>query len=298
VSKFKWAGTRKYLNAGERNTFRLSVESESDPARRAFCLVLFYTGCRISEALELTAERVDLSSKIVIFETLKRRQRGLYRAVVIPDFLARLLEHVLTGVEPSCRVWNFSRPTAYRLVKRHMAAAGIGGIQACPKGLRHAFAVACLNQQIPLTKLQKWMGHAKLDTTAIYLDVMGEEEKKLAEKLWAADELPSPDNVRLEYIPRYPNAAEPYSDNTSPHNNQWQSHIQQQKWGEENVLKPAFGHLRTALQPKASYRIHQRTPYSDNTQAQDKSHWDEKKREPSGTSMDCTRYCRNRIEPE
>jgi integrase/recombinase XerD len=187
VSKFKWVRSRKYLNAGERNAFRLSVKNETNSARRAFCLVLFYSGCRISEALELTAERVDLSNNTIIFETLKRRQREIYRGVVIPDFLARLLKQILEEVEPTARVWNFSRPTAYRLVKRHMAAAGIEGIQACPKGLRHAFAVACLNQSIPLTKLQKWMGHAKLDTTAIYLDVVGEEEEKLAALLWALD---------------------------------------------------------------------------------------------------------------
>jgi integrase/recombinase XerD len=55
---------------------------------------------------------------------------------------------------------------------------------ACPKGLRHAFAVACLDKAIPLPTLRKWLGHARLETTAIYLEIMGDEERKLAEKLW------------------------------------------------------------------------------------------------------------------
>jgi hypothetical protein len=31
---------------------------------------------------------------------------------------------------------------------------------------------------------KKWLGHARLETTAIYLDVSGEEERKLAARLW------------------------------------------------------------------------------------------------------------------
>jgi site-specific recombinase XerD len=68
-----------------------------------------------------------------------------------------------------------------------MAQAGVRGIQACPKGLRHGFAVACLAQQIPLPTVQKWLGHARMETTAIYLEVSGDEERALAKRLWSAD---------------------------------------------------------------------------------------------------------------
>jgi len=46
--------------------------------------VLAYSGCRISEALALTADRVDLAAYTIIFETLKKRRRGVYRAVPVP----------------------------------------------------------------------------------------------------------------------------------------------------------------------------------------------------------------------
>ena len=49
---------------------------------------------------------------------------------------------------------------------------------------RHGFAVECIANAIPLTTLQKWMGHARLETTAIYLQVMGAEERRLARRLW------------------------------------------------------------------------------------------------------------------
>lgn len=177
-------GSRKYLNSSERRAFLRVAMKEPDAARRAFCLTLIYTGCRISEALNLTAERVDLAGKDVIFETLKRRRRGLFRAVPIPDSLAKKLGRMVSRLSPSDRVWKMSRATAYRLIKDCMARAGVVGGMASPKGLRHGFAVACLAQNIPLPTVKKWLGHARLETTAIYLDVSGDEERNLAKRLW------------------------------------------------------------------------------------------------------------------
>lgn len=181
---FDRQGNRKYLNGAERRAFQVMAAKESEMLRRAFLLTLFNTGCRISEALNLTVERVDFANQDAVFETLKRRKSGLFRGVPIPDSLVELLRQITPKENPSARVWTFSRPTAYRLVKECMARGGIRGGMASPKGLRHGFAVACLSQKIPLTTVQKWLGHARLETTAIYLDVSGDEERKLAERLW------------------------------------------------------------------------------------------------------------------
>jgi integrase len=35
--------------------------------------------------------------------------------------------------------------------------------------------------------LQKWLGHARLETTAIYATAVGAEERKLAARLWKAE---------------------------------------------------------------------------------------------------------------
>ena len=184
---FDRKGNRKYLNGPERHAYLQVVKDEPDLKRRAFSLALFYTGCRISEALNLTAERVDLTGKALVFKTLKRRKDGLFRSVPIPDSLTELFRQILIEIKSPEPVWAFSRTTAYRYVKEQMAVAGIVGGMACPKGLRHGFAVACIGQKIPLTTVQKWLGHARLETTAIYLEVAGDEERELAKRLWAAD---------------------------------------------------------------------------------------------------------------
>jgi integrase len=145
---------------------------------------LFHTGCRISEGLNVTGDRIDLGNKAIIFETLKRRKRGHFRSIPIPDSLVELLRQTTSQTDPSGRIWKFSRATAYRLVKDCMLRAGVKGGMASPKGLRHGFGVACLAHKIPLSTLRKWLGHARLETTAIYLDVSGEEERNLARRLW------------------------------------------------------------------------------------------------------------------
>ena len=67
-----------------------------------------------------------------------------------------------------------------------MAAGGLDGPGASPKGLRHGFGVAGVSAGIPLNLVQNWLGHAQLTTTeargrrsekgtiaAIYADAVG-----------------------------------------------------------------------------------------------------------------------------
>ena len=181
---FDRQGNRKYLNWPERETYFREVKKDSDPLRRAFCLTLFYTGCRISEALKLTPDRIDFTERALVFETMKQRRRGQFRSIPIPDALVELFERILGERPPDASVWPYSRTTGYRLIKQKMADASIAGVKACPKGLRHSFAIACISRGIPLTTVKKWLGHARLETTAIYLDAGGDEERELAKKLW------------------------------------------------------------------------------------------------------------------
>ena len=83
-------------------------------------------------------------------------------------------------------MWGWGRSTGWTIVKAAMREAGIEGPQACPKGLRHGFAVTALQQGLPLNMIRKWLGHSRLSTTAIYADAVGPEEHEIAERLWKA----------------------------------------------------------------------------------------------------------------
>jgi integrase/recombinase XerD len=72
-------GIRKYLTAGERDAFLRAAE-RADRSVRTLCMTLAYAGCRLSEALALTADRVDLAAGVLVFESLKKRRPGIFRA--------------------------------------------------------------------------------------------------------------------------------------------------------------------------------------------------------------------------
>ena len=71
-----------------------------------------------------------------------------------------------------------------RIIKATMARAGIAGPMACPKGLRHGFGIKAVTSEVPLNMTQKWLGHSRIATTAIYTNATGPEEKQIAERMW------------------------------------------------------------------------------------------------------------------
>lgn len=191
MSLYAADGARKYLTAAERDAFLKAAEG-TDRQARTLCMTLAYSGCRISEALALTADRVDLQAGVLIFHSLKKRKTGVYRAVPVPPALLDALD-LVHGVREAqaradrgrgARLWAFERMSAWQRVHVVMTLAGLSGPQATPKGLRHGFGVAAVAAGIPLNLVQKWLGHAQLSTTAIYADAVGEEERDIARRMW------------------------------------------------------------------------------------------------------------------
>lgn len=186
VSLFVSDGHRKYLTTAERRAFLQAVDMTPADVR-TFLLTLAYTGARISEVLSLTRTRVDIGAGLIIIECLKKRRRGVFRGVSVPEILIEELDrvHNLTAAETppypaSERFWPWCRTTGWHHVKECMDQAGVVGPQASPKALRHGFAVGALNAGVPVTLLQKWLGRSRLTTTAIYADAVGTEERTIA----------------------------------------------------------------------------------------------------------------------
>jgi integrase/recombinase XerD len=190
MSLYGPAGARKYLNAAERRRF-IKAATRAEPRTRLFCLVLGWSGARISEVLALTPASIDIDSGVASIETLKRRKRGVVRQVPLPrPLLAQLnrvfdLRHCQRDPDLATkRLWDWSRSTAWRRVKMIMAQARIAGAHAMPKGLRHGFGVNAFQSNVPPHLVQRWLGHASLETTAIYADVIGPDERAFAERMW------------------------------------------------------------------------------------------------------------------
>ena len=197
---FSGSGERLYLTESERHRFLASAVEESRE-NRVFCSVLHYTGCRPSEALELTAEKISLTEKVIVFRSLKKRKHDRqgniklpqYRSVPVPDKLIDDLDLVFdlrriakTGKAQEQLLWSMSRATAWRMVKKVMDRAGIKGKQATSKGLRHGFGIAMLSGEkaLPITILRDLMGHSDSKITEIYLQAVGAEKRNMVMNAW------------------------------------------------------------------------------------------------------------------
>ena len=99
MNLFDSTGQRKYLSSAERKAF-LQAAKQQPREIRTFCLTLYYTGCRISEALALTPQRIDLAECHLTFESLKKRRRGIFRSVPVPLSLIDTLD-VVHRIGPS-----------------------------------------------------------------------------------------------------------------------------------------------------------------------------------------------------
>lgn len=183
-------GQRKYLTITEREKF-LFAAARAEPAVHTFCVTMAFTGARISEVLALTPKCFDPIEQTVSIECLKKRHRGIYRAIPVPQELLKLLDavHGIGKARKSLqtterRIWPWCRTTAWKRVKEAMAATNIVGSHACPKGLRHGFGVGAVQKNVPLNIVSKWLGHSRLGTTAIYADAIGDEEREIAARFW------------------------------------------------------------------------------------------------------------------
>jgi len=200
-------GNRLYLDAEERQRFLIAATTLEKRHHRMLCEVLHWTGCRISEALELTSRQVNTEKHVIRFRTLKKRNRTrqgelkgpVFRDVPIPKELAMGLDLVFeirktrkTGKGVDLPLWPnqadrkrpMDRSTGWRVVKRVLDVAGIHGPQATPKGFRHGFAVAMIQGGMDYRLLQQRLGHEQATTTAIYLQVMGQEAHDIQMNIW------------------------------------------------------------------------------------------------------------------
>ena len=180
-------GQRKYLTKRERDAF-LRTAATYNRCVHSFCWMLAATGCRISEALSLSETSVDFEAGHVVIQSLKKRNRKIFRTVPLPPALLSMLrEGLKAGLLRRDRLWPWSRMTGYRRVCEVMRAARITGAHASPKGLRHAFGVCAIQSNVPLNLIQRWLGHADIKTTTIYTDAMGPEERQFAARMWPAE---------------------------------------------------------------------------------------------------------------
>jgi integrase/recombinase XerD len=141
---------------------------------KAALSVAYGAGLRVSEVVSLKVADIDSKRMVIRVEQGKGRKD---RYVMLSPHLLDLLRAWWKAGQP--RGWLFPgqdrvNPLTTRQFNRAChAAAHMAGIdkRVSPHTLRHSFATHLLEQNIDIRVIQVLLGHAKLDTTALYTRV-------------------------------------------------------------------------------------------------------------------------------
>jgi integrase/recombinase XerD len=154
---------------------------------RAMLEMLYATGLRVSELVNIKVAEVSLSEGVVRATGKGSKTRLVPLGEESLDWITRYLKEarpqILNGqVSDSMFVTQrggaMTRQAFWYLIKRHAKLAGIQK-HLSPHVLRHAFATHLLNHGADLRVVQMLLGHADISTTQIYTHVARERLKSL-----------------------------------------------------------------------------------------------------------------------
>ena len=157
---------------------------------RVMLEVLYATGLRVSELVELQLTQLNLNQGLVRIVGKGGKERLVPLGEEAIDWLQRFFSGVrqrllggrfCVAVFPTRRGAGMTRQAFWYRIKKHAASAGIAK-PLSPHTLRHAFATHLLDHGADLRVVQMLLGHSDLSTTQIYTHVARERLRSLHAK--------------------------------------------------------------------------------------------------------------------
>lgn len=157
--------------------FKASSDSNRD---NLMLKCMFYLGLRNSEVENLRIEDIDLiNGNVKVVQGKGKKDR--YVPIPTRSFASEL--QAATGYQHTGKLFYVSDRHIRRIVKSYAVKAGIRKPEEVhPHTLRHSYATFLQNQGTPLNVIQDILGHARIDTTTIYVHLGMDKKKELIEK--------------------------------------------------------------------------------------------------------------------
>lgn len=164
-----------YLTREEIKLMIEAVQGRKKDRDRILIILLYQTGLRISEALNLTPRHIGMNKgNAVLFVTGKGRKP---RMVACPNNLANKLKSYAydrnLGLDE--RIFNINRFRAWQIIDRAAKDAGIHK-RVYPHLMRHSDAIERLRQTGNPKALQLHLGHSTLTMTMRYVSTLTAED--------------------------------------------------------------------------------------------------------------------------
>ena len=170
------------------------IDTPSGMRDRAILELLFSSGLRVSELVNLNKDHINLKRKEFMVRGKGQKDRPIFVSEAAADWVQKYLDSRTdtlnplfinyTGNKKIDTSGNASRLTArsvQRMVERYARLAGITK-HVSPHTLRHSFATDLLMNGADLRSVQAMLGHSNISTTQIYTHVTDPHLKKVHEK--------------------------------------------------------------------------------------------------------------------
>jgi integrase/recombinase XerD len=177
------------LSPGEAERLIDAAAGTAPRALRDLALVelLYGAGLRVSEAVGLVRNAVDLEQRLVRCIGKGDKERivpiGRQAAEALRRYLAHGRPHLDTRHRPelflNARGGPLTRAGAFLIIRRLAAKAGLEPGRVHPHLLRHSFATHLLEGGADLRSVQEMLGHADLSTTELYTHVTDRRRREL-----------------------------------------------------------------------------------------------------------------------
>lgn len=156
---------------------------------KAMLEVMYATGIRVSELINLNIEDVNIEQGIIKCNAKKKsRIIPLYPAalnalrVYIRDVRGAMLETPSeTALFVNIGGQRMSRQGFWKILKHYQSAAHIDK-EITPHTLRHSFAVHLLENGADIGSLQELMGHSDVSSTQMYTQLINQKLKSVYKK--------------------------------------------------------------------------------------------------------------------
>ncbi|HYJ91783.1 MAG TPA: site-specific tyrosine recombinase XerD [Pyrinomonadaceae bacterium] len=168
----------KFLNQTEIEMLlsQPDVSTEIGLRDRAILELMYASGLRVSEAVNVTLKDIDLDSGILTTTGKGSRTRRVPVGSSAVEWLKSYL--VLRRRKENIEVPNLfltplgrplNRQLIYNFIREYAEKCGLEGIS--PHTLRHSFATHLIQNRADIRSVQQMLGHADISTTQIYTHI-------------------------------------------------------------------------------------------------------------------------------
>ena len=158
----------------DRDTLNLRISNIPVGSDRMFCQLLWMTGIRITEAINIRKRDLDFPNQTLTIRWLKSRKWN-DRIIPIRNDLGGLLSLYSMNLNSDDLMFNFKRLRGFRICKKWLLVH--------PHAVRHSYAVNYLRQGGRPDDLRQLLGHKSFTTTQIYTRLVPKDLKESIEKI-------------------------------------------------------------------------------------------------------------------